>query len=84
MTYQEQMASIEASEHLSLVTVLALGGGNLKKEDSRKLFNQLERTAHGGRVAKKKSRPSPQALASMGIGVVVKPKKKSGGKEQSQ
>lgn len=75
MIYQENIAKIDASEKLSLITALALGNGNLQKNDSTRLIGQLERTAMGGTPKKKQSRPTPQQLAGMGIGVVVKNKK---------
>lgn len=66
--YQKEMGRIEASELLSLITVQALGSGNLKKQDSTKLMNQLQRQAQGG-VSKKKIKPTPQQLSAMGIKV---------------
>ena len=68
--YQKEMAKIEASELLQLITVQAIGGGNLKRSDSTRLVSQLQRTAQGVAV-RKRSKPSPQQLASMGIKVEI-------------
>lgn len=68
--YQKEMARIEALEHLQLITVQALGSGNLRKADSTRLINQLQRTAQGGAV-RERIKPSPQQLASMGIKVEI-------------
>lgn len=76
--YQEEMGKIDASEKLSMITVFAVGSGNLKKTDSTRILNKIQRAAEGGR--KKQSIPvSPATLAGVGIGVeIVKP----GGKGQ--
>lgn len=70
MIYQKEMARIEASELLQLVTVYAIGSGNLKRVDSSRLINELQRTAQGG-AARKRIKPTVQQLASMGIGVTI-------------
>ena len=70
MIYQKEMARIEASEHLQLVTIQAIGSGNLKKNEATKLINQLQNTARGGAV-RRRSKPTPQQLAAMGIKVEI-------------
>lgn len=69
------MAKIEASEVLSSITAFAVGGGNLKKTDSTKIINELQRTAQGT-AARKRNKATPQQLAAMGIKVEVVKKKK--------
>ena len=76
------MGRIEASELLSLLTVQAVGSGNLKKTESTRLINELHRAAQGT-AARKRNKATPQQLAAMGIKVVVV-KKKDGGKDPSQ
>ena len=78
--YQEEMAKIDASEKLSMITAFAVGGGNLKKSDSTRILNQLQRAAEGPRRKREKSIPTRQDLAAIGIGVEVV---KKGGKEPS-
>ena len=83
MIYQKEMARIEASELLSLITAQAVGSGNLKKTDSTRLMNELQRQAQG-RAARKRDKPiaTTQQLSSMGIAVEVV-KKKKGVKDNS-
>lgn len=68
--YNKEMPRIGAGEHLSLITVHAIGGGNLKRADSTKLVNQLQRTTQGT-VVRRSSKPSPHQLAAMGIKVEI-------------
>ncbi len=68
--YQKEIPKIEALEQLSIITVYAIGGGNLKRADSTRLVNQLQRTAQGT-AARKRNKPSPQQLAAMGIKVEI-------------
>jgi hypothetical protein len=77
--YQEEMGKIDATEKLSMITAFAVGGGNLKKHDSTRILNQLQRDATGGRKRKSES-VSPTTLAGVGIGVEIVRK---GGKEPS-
>lgn len=78
MIYQEELPKIEASEHLALISSFAVASGSLKKNDSTRVLNQLERAAAGKR--RERARPSPMALAAMGIGVeIVKRKEKADG-----
>lgn len=72
--YQEEMGKIDAAEKLSMITAFAVGSGNLKKTDSTKILNRLERAAEGKREREKPA-PSPQALAAIGISVEVVKKK---------
>lgn len=77
LIYQEEMGRIEASERLALITTFALGSGSLKKEDSRRIFSQLERLASGKKQPKEKMVVTRAALADIGIGV-EKVKKENG------
>jgi len=68
--FQEEMGKIDASEKLSMITSFAVGSGNLKKQESARILNQLQRAAAGGR--KRRSVPvSPATLAGVGIGVEI-------------
>lgn len=68
--YQEEMAKIDASEKLSMITAFAVGGGNLKKSESTRILNQLQRSSEG-RKRREKSAPTRQDLAAIGIGIEV-------------
>lgn len=77
--YQEEMQKIDASEKLSMITAFAVGGGNLKKSESTRILNQLQRSSEG-KKAREKPIPTRQGLAAIGIGVEVV---KKGGKVPS-
>ncbi|MGH7851150.1 MAG: hypothetical protein ACREOP_12700 [Thermodesulfobacteriota bacterium] len=74
------MGKIDASEKLSMITALAVGGGNLKKAESSRILSQLQSSAEGRRKRRQRAAPSPQALAAMGVGIEIVRK---GGKEPS-
>ena len=69
--YQEEMQKIDASEKLSMITAFAVGGGNLKKSESTRILNQIQKASEGPRAKREKPATSPQALAAMGIGIEV-------------
>lgn len=75
--YQEEMPKIEASEQLKTITSFAVGAGHLKREDSSRIINQLQRTSES-KKKREKIKPSPESLAGIGIGVEVV---KKGGKD---
>jgi hypothetical protein len=64
------MARIQASEHLQLISVYAVGGGNLKRSDSTRVINELQRAAQGG-AARRRVKPTAQQLAAVGIKVEI-------------
>lgn len=68
--YQKEMVRIEASELLKLITVQVVGSGNLKKTDSTRIINELQRAAQGGAV-RRRARPTARQLATMGIKVEI-------------
>lgn len=75
--YQEEMEKIDAAEKLSVITSFAVGSGNLKRGDSTRIMNRLQRAAEGGQ--KKESVPiSPATLAGVGIGIEIVKKEDKG------
>ncbi len=65
----EQIERLEADEALRLVTIYAVGGGNLKKADSDQLVRQWQRDSQTQRA----QRPRPGALldAARELGIEV-------------
>ncbi len=72
---------LQAEETLTNITSYAVGGGNLKKEDSTRIVNQL--TTQTRQRDEKQSEPSIDkklmTLSSMGIGIVDTRKNKGQG-----
>lgn len=71
--YRDEMPRIDAAERLKMITTVALGMGNIEKNDAQRLRNDLHRTALGKIQIEK---ATPQALSTMGIAV-------KGGKKKS-
>lgn len=72
------MPVIQAEEMMSAITVAAVGGGNLEKEDSKKIMRELRqqgrRTKDEGReMINREARRA--ALAAMGIVIENKKEK---------
>lgn len=68
------MPRIDAGERLAAITDAAIAAGNYEKQVSRRIVSRLERAAQGGRRAKV-AKAQPDALAAMGVGVVIEPSK---------
>ncbi|MEK7765277.1 MAG: hypothetical protein AAB368_03470 [bacterium] len=66
----EKMEAVEAGEALRAVEVAALGSGGYGKETARRLLDEMQRKASGGR-GRRAQRLPPGMLANVGIGVGV-------------
>jgi hypothetical protein len=63
--YSGEMQRLEAEERLKAIQTFAIGTGNMKKEHSQSIQNELKRAISGGE--KKIVKVSPEDLAEMGL-----------------
>ncbi len=66
--YGRMLPRLQAEEAMQMATVIAMGGGNLKKGQSRRIMADWQRTANRGRVRRVQTAAEVRTLLT-GIGV---------------